>query len=270
MENSKLIILKNQEFLGKHFIIFGDYEINNIIYRIEFPNSKNYIGQTTKTVLERIKQHIKTVKYNLKNYPIYNAIRKYDNFNIYVECVCSNIKELNNMETYFINRYDSINNGYNCDTGGNNKILSDETKNKIRLSKIGWKMTDEQKLKLSLSTKGRIPWNKNKKGLQTWSENQYIIMSKRFSGANNPNFGKLHSEETKIKMSNNRKGKPAWNKDKKIDNSHNNKKVMCIDTGEIFESITFASKALNIDASSIIKVCKNKQKKAKGKSFIYC
>ena len=33
-----------------------------------------------------------------------------------------------------------------------------------------------------------------------------------FSGEGNPNFGKHHSEETRKKISDAKKGKPSWNK----------------------------------------------------------
>lgn len=267
-----LTVVEQREILGKDFRIYGDienYSINNVIYRISFSNGKNYIGQTTNTALDRILQHIRTSKYNTKNYPIYNAMRKFDAFDLFIECICKNIDELNIQESIFIQKYNSINNGYNCDSGGSNKVLSQETRDKISNSKKGWKMTIEQRSKLSASTMGRMPWNKGTSGLQRHTESQNKEMSKRMAGINNPMYGKAHSQETKDLQSRNRKGNTAWNKGLSIDNSHHNIKIQCIDTGNIYESITQASECLCIDRSSIVKVCKGKQKTAKGLKFRY-
>lgn len=47
------------------------------------------------------------------------------------------------------------------------------------------------------------------------------------------------------------------------------KKVLCLTDGKVYESVTDASKQLGIDASSIVKVCKGKMKKAGKKEFTY-
>ena len=47
------------------------------------------------------------------------------------------------------------------------------------------------------------------------------------------------------------------------------KKVQCIETQEIFDSIKEASKAVGVDSSSIIKACKGKRKTAGGYHWAY-
>jgi hypothetical protein len=47
----------------------------------------------------------------------------------------------------------------------------------------------------------------------------------------------------------------------------NTKKVMCLETSEIFTSISQASKELNIYKESISKVCRGERLKAGGKTF---
>ena len=49
----------------------------------------------------------------------------------------------------------------------------------------------------------------------------------------------------------------------------NKKRILCIETNEIFNSIGEASRKLNIDRSSIGKVCNNKLKSAGGYTFKY-
>jgi hypothetical protein len=60
------------------------------------------------------------------------------------------------------------------------------------------------------------------------------------------------------------KRKADWGEeDKKI------KKVLCIETGKIYESITAASIATGIDTGNICKCCKNERKKAGGYQWEY-
>lgn len=68
--------------------------------------------------------------------------------------------------------------------------------------------------------------------------------SARFAGANNPFFGKKHTEESKMKMRNNTK---------------RNKKVICVETGIRYKSINEAERKTGIIASSIGKYCSGRQ-----------
>jgi hypothetical protein len=68
--------------------------------------------------------------------------------------------------------------------------FSEEHKEKIRQSLIGKNKTKEHKKKISESSKGNIPWNKGKKGVQ--------------KGAR---LGAKHTAEAKAKMSESQKGK---------------------------------------------------------------
>ena len=45
------------------------------------------------------------------------------------------------------------------------------------------------------------------------------------------------------------------------------KKVECIETGEIFDSLSECSKQLNLNISNISDVCKGKRKSTGGKHF---
>ena len=87
--------------------------------------------------------------------------------------------------------------------------------------------------------------------------------------------GKKASEETKIKMSNSKKGQIPWNKGtkgvmkpnktsfKKGEVRINNcKKVRCLETNKTYSSLHEASRELNINVNCIMYVCKGKQKTA--------
>jgi group I intron endonuclease len=144
-------------------------------------NNKIYIGQTIQKLKERLRKYL-----YLNTQIINRAIHKYgcENFQCEVLCYANSIDDLNDKEIFFINKYNSTNKliGYNIRKGGHNFEKSDETKQKISLLNIGKHLSDETKQKISLST----------------------------SGTNNHFYGKSHSVETKMKMS------ELWDKSKHI------------------------------------------------------
>ena len=112
-------------------------------------NGKSYIGQTINEEFGK-QDHIKG-KYNSV---IHKAIKKYGLKNFDYE-VLEQIEEskLSEREIYWIEYFDTYNNGYNLTKGG-------EGTRGFR-----YKLTDEQKKKISESHKGLIPWNKGKHGI---------------------------------------------------------------------------------------------------------
>ena len=114
------------------------YKITNNI------NSKIYIGQTTKTLKERIETYFKEYRWSKNPRPIIASMRKYDFNNFNFEIIEDNIqnqKELNEKERYYITEiYHSLvyENGYNVELGGNGKGKhSKETKKKISEAQQG-------------------------------------------------------------------------------------------------------------------------------------
>ena len=98
-----------------------------LIYKIiNKLNGKLYIGQTIKTLEERKQQHLQSV--DKLNTNIYLDMRKYgiDNFKFEIICYAKNIDELNMLETYYIKKYDTVNNGYNMSYGGDNNVMFSE------------------------------------------------------------------------------------------------------------------------------------------------
>lgn len=96
-----------------------------IIYKItNLLNGKIYIGQTIRTLEERQKQHINNAKKGSKTH-LYFAMRKYgmDNFKFEILEYAKSKEELNKLETYYINKFDTIRTGYNMVDGGNNNIM---------------------------------------------------------------------------------------------------------------------------------------------------
>jgi group I intron endonuclease len=130
------------------------YKITNII------NNKVYIGQTIHSIEKRWSRHNWNCTKERNAMAITNAIIKYGSENFKIEEIdrANNLEELNEKEIYYIKQFNSISpNGYNLETGGKNKRLSEETKRKISESNKGKKATEETKRKLSESHKGWIP-----------------------------------------------------------------------------------------------------------------
>ena len=88
-------------------------------------NDKVYIGQTTQSVEERFKQHLKPSQIKRFHYKLYRAMDKYGKENFYVETLETDIpyEQLDNKEIYYIEKFDSFKNGYNSTLGGDVKTI---------------------------------------------------------------------------------------------------------------------------------------------------
>lgn len=90
------------------------YKITNNV------NGKVYIGQTIQTVKERFYQHCATkCSDSVLNMAIHKAIKKYGKSNFTIEVIEEVDKDsLNDREKFWIEYYNSYNNGYNSTRGG--------------------------------------------------------------------------------------------------------------------------------------------------------
>lgn len=91
-------------------------------------NGKCYIGQTRHSLEFRKSQHLRHARNNGSTH-FYQAIRKYgaDNFSWEILCSTNNKDRLNELETFFITKYNSIENGYNMVDGGDNNVMDIES-----------------------------------------------------------------------------------------------------------------------------------------------
>lgn len=162
----------------------GIYMIKNKI------NNKMYIGKSKNIEYRFYNGHRKfLIKNNHANKHLQRSWNKYgeENFEFSIIEKC---KEdcLNEREIYWINYYNSSNMEY-----GYNKTLGGD----------GGTFNEEIRKKMSISRKGRIPWNK---GIPLSDEHK-LKLSILGSGEGNPFYGKQHTIETKQKISNSRKNK---------------------------------------------------------------
>jgi group I intron endonuclease len=209
------------------------------IYKITSPNKKIYIGQSV-NIKKRWNQYQTIQKTGIGRH-IYNSLKKYGpenhTFEIIEEC---SLEQLNEREIYWINFYNSLNEGLNLTDGGSNGKHTEETKDIIRLKATGRKLSVEAKQKISQSKMG----------------NKY-------------NLGRIHSEEVKQspQYKNRKKGRITPERNSKIKEKLQ-KPIIQYDLKMNFikewPSQTEASQVLNINQPSISNCLKNLSKTSKG------
>lgn len=123
-------------------------------------NNKIYVGQTWVSIKERFRKHAHISSGCVK---LQRAICKYgkDNFIVEQIVVCSSQEVADYLECFFIEKYGSIENGYNTLIGGKTNSrkgikASEETRAKLSKSATGRKLSDETKNKLSKIAMGRV------------------------------------------------------------------------------------------------------------------
>lgn len=94
-------------------------------------------------------------------------------------------------------------------------------------------------------------------------------ISETQKGENNPMYGKHHNEEAKSKISKANKGRKCSEEHKKKLKEAGSKKVICIEMGIVFDSMTEASEVLNVSRCNISGCCTGKRKTAGGFHWKY-
>lgn len=122
-------------------------------------DGKIYVGQTTNKPNRRWNQHKSSAKRENRTSVIYRAMAKHGIENFVFEVICSVLKEdhMDSLEFFFMDKFNSIvPNGYNLDYFKSaQKHHSEETKRKIGDANRGRKISEETRLKLSLSHMGQ-------------------------------------------------------------------------------------------------------------------
>lgn len=198
------------------------------IYKITSPTNKIYIGQSIdidKRFNDYRLLHCKTQT------KLYNSIKKYGHENHIFEIITTcEIDQLNELERYYQDCYNVISRqGLNCvltKSSDRSGEISEETRKKLSIVNkgnkkgLGFKHSEYAKLKISEAHKG----NKYSLGIKH-SEEQNLQKSLRQKGIPH----KPHSEESKLKMSESKKGKKHSDETKrKISESLKKKKYNCV------------------------------------------
>lgn len=222
-----------------------------IIYaHINKINGKAYVGQTIQTLQNRWGRGSLYSSCTC----FYNAIKKYgwDNFEHKILECGLNENELNEREKYWIKIYNSIENGYNLREGGNQQHLTEDHKEKIRLSNVE---TVGRKV-ICLNT-GTIYDSITAAKKDTGAEHIGDCCSGKNKTAGKDKNGKAlmwkyiedYTGKEKILEINQKRGKT---------------KVLCIETNIQYNSAKEAERITGIDSTSIGRVCNGKRKTAGG------
>lgn len=208
--------------------IIGIYGIEN---RVEH---KWYVGKSI-NLYKRLGGHIDRLRRG--DHPLLDLQADYNRlghgaFEVYVLEFCD-LNVLNKRECFWIKEKDAVKNGYCTSTGGysaNGVKHSEEAKRKQSEAQKGHVVSQETRNKISQSNKGR---------------------DAGFGGHH-------HTDEAKEKIAQAKRGVPmsqsvkdAVSKANKGKTPVNRKKVICIDTGEIFLSVRLAGQSVGGSGSAL-------------------
>ena len=265
------------------------------VYKHETPNGKVYIGQTCKKPNERWSNG-----YGYKGQVFYNAVLKYGWENIKHEILFEGLskEEADEKEIEMIAFYNSCNSkyGYNISFGGGGTLgvkPSVETKQKISNAHKGKKRSEESKRRQSKTLTGKRHSEETRRkireanSMRIWSDES----KRKLSEANK---GKTLSEETRKKISESNKGRTPsersikitaqnnreriWSEEsrRKSSESHkgipayNKRKVLCVETGVVYDSMYDAAESVGLKShSSISQACSGKIRSHKAGGYTW-
>jgi len=249
------------------------YKTTNII------NNKIYIGQDKNNNPNYIGSG-NLIKYAIKKYGKENFIKE-------ILYYCLTINELNEKERFYIKQYNSTdkNIGYNISVGGTNGVMlfrkhTKETIEKMKNSSIGKKKSESHCKNIGLSKKGRIVSDEEKRKR---SENSPLKGIKKLPMSDEikkkiseTKKGTKHRKETILKLRELNIGSKNYFYGKKHSEEFlksKRKKIIQISLNDEFikewESLSEASKNLNIYVSNICNVLKGRYKTTGGFKFTY-
>lgn len=129
-----------------------------VLYKLAFPNGKEYIGITRQGLQVRLKEHAKAVRSG-KGHLLHRAWREHGFPRVQVLAVVENAC-LAETEIRAIQAFNTKHpGGYNLTDGGEGVVglpCSEETKQKLRAANLGKRHSEESRLRLSLALRGRI------------------------------------------------------------------------------------------------------------------
>ena len=265
------------------------------VYLHTFPNGKVYVGTTCRKPKYRWNNGN---GYANRQRKMYNAIQKYGWQNVKHEILYDNLtkKEAAQKEIELIALYNSTNDkyGYNIEKGGNlNKEITEETRQLMiknhkgmlgkkrtkkecefigKMQKERWRnLTVEQRAKEIKRLKdicvGRKVWNKGLHFSEEAKRNMSIAKKIKYEkGYVNPRKGKELTQEHKKKLSISHIGKimPIESRIKMKLNNANSKKIIVLETKQVFNSGKECAEALGCHRSNPNNVCNGKVKTCKG------
>jgi group I intron endonuclease len=203
------------------------------IYKITSPSGRIYIGQSINIERRWSTYHNKDCKEQIK---LNRSFKKYGKdkhtFEIIEEC---EIEHLNTRERYWQEIYDCLENGLNClltQTDEKPKVLSAETRQKIRSSRLGQKANKETLLKMSSARLGKKHSKETK------------------SKMSSARMGKKPSKETCLKISISKTGRKHSVESRMNMGEARKKKIIDTTTKKIYNSLKEAAEDMNMKHST--------------------
>ena len=211
------------------------------IYRcVNINDGRSYIGQT-KSLRIRKQQHLRLLRdHNHSNTHFQRSWDKHGeyNFDWYTVETCS-VEELDELEQYYIDRYEAYSDGYNHTIGGGGTR--------------GYKHSDEFKEQL----RQRMIGSNNPMYGRTGPLNPTFGMDR--SGEKGSMYGRHHTDTA------NEKNRQAHLGRKNA----NSKPVICVETNEFFWSMGEAKRATGCDDTTITRCCRGIKKTCGGYHWRY-
>ena len=227
------------------------------IYMHTAPNGKRYVGQTC----QKLERRWRNGAGYCRNPHFFRAIQKYGWDNIKHETVaeCDTLEEANKKEAELIAEYktNDIRYGYNISGGADGKGMVAESTKKLQSQKrkgkfvgelnpnYGRKHTPEERRKMSEANREYLKTHKPCK------------------------LGKRVSEESRRRMSEARKKSPIVQKNIEKLNRSKAKKVLCVETGTVYESAHEAARQTGFGQGNISAACRGMYKQAYGFRWEY-
>lgn len=265
-----------------------------IIYKVtNTTNGKAYIGQTWRKLNVRKSEHHRASANILKSNPtlFHLALREFGTANFVWEVleICTSINHCNEREKFYIKLLGTLEpGGYNSTTGGQmDETMTEKVRNKIAESMILVHKDPKYQKTVYPKLKGLVPPNK---GVAMSKEQKAKVSAARRAVHKdptyiNPNVGQKRTDEQKANIRKGQEGRMAqgdkWqeaHKDQFTDEVRekmrqkklgkkpkNTKQILCIETGQIFEGLTDAAKALDVNRQSIYLQIKGKLKLVAGR-----
>ena len=283
----------------KSNIVYDDSKTWTIYMHTNLINGKRYVGITSKKPPE--KRWRKDGSGYKKQSLFWNAIQKYgwENFKHEIILRDEPLDFAKKVERCLIKHYKTRNKkyGYNLTDGGegmNGWVPPEEWRRKQSENKKGHHITEEQKIKISEANKGRKLSKEAKEKISKASKERWAnpenhpmygkhpseetkrkrkeTITGKYTGENSFNYGRHHSEETKEKLRKARIGTTLseetkqkikqWQKEHPQERA---KKVRCIETGVVFNSINEAQREMKL--WSVGDCCRGEKESTHGYHF---
>lgn len=227
------------------------------IYMHTAPNGKKYIGQTC----QNLERRWRNGNGYCRNPHFYRAIKKYgwESITHEVLCECETLEEANKVEAELIAKHktNDIRHGYNISGGADGKGRVAESTKALLAKKhkglhageknpnYGRKHTEEERRKIS------------------------VYLKEYYAEHGSQRKGTKASDESRKKMSEAKKKSAAVMEHMAKMNKAKAKRVLCVETGVVYESAHEAARVTGFAQGNISSTCRGEYKQAYGFRWEY-